>query len=285
MKNILSIDGGGCLGCGPLRVLAQLEADGIFVRDDILAGTSVGGLLVLLRATGRSWMEIEQEFTKWVDKIFVKAPFWWSMDPTRPKFQDDGIVAATKALFGDLRCKDAGHPFFVTSFDFQQGRGKIWDNTDDALLRDVALRTSAAPTYFQPRDSRWADGALATNNPSVVALAGAMHKLDLRMEDISVMSFATGGSYWKDPEVGCRTTKLGWATAVIDACLEGGEELHEFMLDQFLGDRHFRLDPKCAKKFAMDDLSCMEEFKGIWQKFYDENKFRLINFVHTGRVK
>ena len=280
---ILSIDGGGVLGCGPLRLLAQLEADGVNIHDDILAGTSVGGLLVLLRATGKSWMEIELIFNKWVGKIFDDAPWWWDADPTRPKFQDDGVIAATQAIFGDLRCKDAQVPFFVTSFDFQQGKAKIWDNTDDAFLRDVALRTSAAPTYFQPRDSRWADGALATNNPSAVALAGAKSKLEMKIENMSVLSLATGGSFWKDPKVGRRTTKLEWAGAVIDACLEGSEELHEFLTEQLIEKRHLRLDPLCQRKFPMDDLSGMAEFKGLWQKLYDARKYEIITFIQTGR--
>ena len=285
MTMILSIDGGGCLGCGPLRLLAQLEADGVNIHDDILAGTSVGGLLVLLRATGRTWMSIEQEFTKWAPQIFADAPWWWKADPTRPKYQDDGILAATKALFGDKKCGDAEIPFFVTSFDFQQGRSKIWDNTDDARLADVALRTAAAPTYFQPRESRWADGGLVANNPSVIGIAGALHKLEKPLGQLSVLSLATGGDFWVNPQVGRRTTVLGWAKPVISAQMDGGEERDEFVADQLLGGRHLRVDPACQKAFAMDALGSMQEFRNLWQTAYLRRKPDILNLIQTGAWK
>ena len=51
---IISIDGGGTLGCGPAEPLKLMEDHGVS-HADVLAGTSVGGLLVALRATGRTW--------------------------------------------------------------------------------------------------------------------------------------------------------------------------------------------------------------------------------------
>ena len=288
MSLILSIDGGGALGAGPLRLLASLEADGINIHDDIhddiLTGTSVGGLLVLCRAIGMSWQETETVFTKWVPAIFAPSPWWWSADPTRPKYQDDGIIAATHALFGDKRAKDAERPFFVTSFDFQQGRPKIWDNTDDETLVNIALRTSAAPTYFQPRESRWADGALASNNPSMIGVAGAMGKLEKSLPNLSVLSLATGGSFWTDPQIGRRTTPLGWAQPVITATLDGGEEVPDYQCAMILGKRYLRLDPGCTHDFPMDKLSMLDEFRGLWSALYLKRKAEILSLVQTGSV-
>lgn len=271
---ILSIDGGGVLGCGPVEFLKQMELyeNWFGTTEDVLAGTSVGGLLVALRATGRSWTDISDVFDRWVKKIFATPPFWWRMDPTRPQFQDDGIKAAVQAELGSLRCRDAKVPFFIPSFDFANGRPKIFDMTDDDLLSDVVLRTTAAPTYFQPRDGRWADGALATNNPSVIAICGAVRKLGKSLDGIKVLSLNTGGTFWDDPHVDRRMTKIAWAMPMINSQLEGSEELADFQATALLGDRHLRLTPALPKRFPIDDPSKCPEYRRYWSALWSAKR-------------
>ena len=274
---IISIDGGGALGCGPAELLRLLDnADG--AQADVLAGTSVGALLVSLRATGKSWSDISVIFDRWVGKIFEAPPFWWRMDPTRPKFRDDGIRAAVAAELGDLRCCDASIPFFIPASDFATGRVKVFDITDKDLLRDVVLRSAAAPTYFQPRDGRWADGALGANNPSMIAVCGAIDKLSAKLEDIWCLSLCTGGSYWSDPNIGRRTTKLGWASPVISFAMEGTEELAEFQADAVLDSRHLRIDPELSRKYPIDNVGMCEEYRDIWRALWLRRKDEILNW-------
>lgn len=284
MTLLLSIDGGGALGAGPLRLLAQLEADGINLHDDALAGTSVGGILALARASGRPWMEIEQVFNKWVGKIFATAPWWWRADPTRPKYQSDGLEAAVDAIFGTKKCADAEIPFFVTTFDMATGTPKVITNLDDLSMRDAALMTSAAPTYFQPRGSRWVDGALAANNPVMVGIAGSLRQLEIPVAQLSALSLGTTGFSWKDPQVGRRTAQLGWVTPILNALLDGDEDLHAGFADAVLPGRHLRVSPKIAHDYPMDDLTHLAEFKGLWQNTYTERKAEILRLVQTGKV-
>lgn len=274
---IISIDGGGALGCGPAELLRLLEnADGAQV--DALAGASVGALLVALRTTGRSWSDISTTFDKWVCKIFESPPLWWKLDPTRPAFQDDGIRAAVLAELGEARCCDAHIPFFIPVSDFTAGRVKVYDATDTALLRDVVLESTAAPTYFQPRGGRWADGGLAANNPSMLAICGAIDKLGAKLEDIRCLSLSTGGSFWEDPGIGRRTTKLGWATRVISFALDGTEELAEFQANALLGSRHLRLDPELTRKYPIDDPKLCREYRGIWSGLWTRRKDEILRW-------
>lgn len=271
MTMILSIDGGGCLGAGPAELLRLLEAAELF-DEDVVAGTSVGGLLAAMRATGRSWSDISATFDKWVGPIFKKPSLLWRCDPTRPKFDDDGLLAATAAELGELRCCDVKKPFFIPAFDFANGRPKIFDHTDTDLLRDVVMRTTAAPTYFQPRESRWADGGLVANNPSAIAVCGAMHLFDCGPSDVKVLSLNTGGTVWEDPKVGLRTSAVGWVKPVISAALDGNEEIAEFQCSTMLGDRHLRLTPRLAKKYPIDDPSVVGEYRAIWRGLWDSSK-------------
>lgn len=265
---ILSIDGGGVLGCGPVEYLTLLEEElrhqGL-PKEDALAGTSVGGLLVACRAMGYTWQEVSDIFDRWVHRIFARPPLWWRMDPTRPKFQDDGIIAATRAVLGNAKCSDARVPFFIPVYDMQNGRPKVFDMTDGDKLADVVMRTCAAPTYFQPRDERWVDGALASNNPSVIGICGAVQKLGARLPELKVLSLNTGGTFWKDPKVGRRMTVLQWASPMINAQLEGNEEQADFQASALLGPNHLRVTPNLPRKFAMDEPEKCAEYRRHWR--------------------
>lgn len=234
----------------------------------------MGGLLVLLRAIGLTWHEIEREFSARLPEIFEKPGLLWRLNPTRPKYSDKGIVKAATELFGDRTCGDALLPFFVTSFNMETGKAKVFDRADPDLLRDVALRTSAAPTYFPPRGA-YVDGAFVANNPSAIALAGARGKLGALPGDLRLLSFDTGGGFWKNPKVGPRTTVLGWAKPAIQALMHGGEEVHEYITEQALKENHLRISPNNSKDFEMDDLSRLGEWVGLWATAFHDSKERV----------
>lgn len=270
----VSVDGGGELITGPALFFDQLERPECYGpldgKVDVWSGTSAGCIYALLRAIGKNASEAHTLIDAGNPKIFHAVPFWWKMDPTRPKWESDGIEKLAKDIFGDRKCCDVTTPFFCVSFDFTTGKPKIWDTSDDAYLRDVVLTSTAAPTYFQPRNSRYADGGLVSNNPSPILIAGAKQKLGIMPEDLLVLSINTGGSYWKNPKIGARTTKLGWITPIIDAALYGNEEMSTFIADAWIGDRHLRIGPKDTHEFELDATEALPEFRQLWQNAFDE---------------
>ena len=59
---------------------------------------------------------------------------------------------------------------------------------NDMTVVEAAMRTSAAPTYF-PISGGYTDGAIAANNPSIIACAKAMaHYPDVNQRNIAVLS-------------------------------------------------------------------------------------------------
>lgn len=275
---ILSIDGGGCLGCGPAELMKRLE-ETLPVSEDVLAGTSVGGLLVALRVTGLSWSQISNVFDEWCPVIFKDPDILWKMDPTRPKFPSKGIETAARTLLKDARCSDFKVPFYITSYDMKLGRPKVFDNTDPDLLSEVVLRTSAAPTYFAPRDSRWVDGAFTANNPSMIALTATMHKMGVNPEDCELLSLNTGGSYWKDPSIGARTTALGWASVAIKALMDGNEEGPAYQCDAILGARHTRIIPELDRPWSITDYKANPRYREIWADCFRSRRDALIRWA------
>lgn len=265
---ILSIDGGGALGCGPLEFLDQMEAAGL-AGADIYAGSSVGALLVGLALTGHSWSESVDIFSRWTGQIFPAPSIWRKANPFLPKYPSGGIEEACLSVFGNVRCNQIKTPFFIPVSDIAAGRPKIFDNSAPDLLRDVVLRSTAAPSYFTPRESKWIDGGLVANNPSVIAIGGAI-KAGADLSELKCLSLATGGDFWKDPQIGPRTTLLGWASPLIHYGLMGGEERDEFTADRLLKERHLRISPALDRDYEMDDLSVLPAYRGIWRAEWDK---------------
>jgi len=261
---ILSLDGGGALGVGPARFLAKLEAARGPLQEDALTGTSVGGLLVLLRAVGYRWQEISLIADHAVPRIFSRRQ--WSL--IGPKWSAEPLEQVCAQYLG-VPARSVKTPFFVPAFDMVTGQPKIFDNTDDCTLADIALATSAAPTYFTPRNNRYVDGGLVANNPSMIGLMGAVHAGLVDLADVRMLSLATGGSYWENPKVSEGMLLTSWLRPIIKACLSGGQQRDAFMCRETLGERYLRISPEDQKDYAMDDLGVLDEWRGLWDTAYE----------------
>jgi hypothetical protein len=263
MSLILSIDGGGALGVGPAYFMALLESSQD-IKEDVLAGTSVGGLLCLLRASGRSWQQIHDIADSVVPRIFSRRQ--WGI--VGPKW-DSGPLESVCREYLSIPAREAKTPFFVPCFDMATGQPKIWDNTDDVLMCDIALATSAAPSYFPPRGS-YVDGGLVANNPSMIGLMGAVHAGLVNLADVQMLSLATGGSFWENPHVHEEMIITSWLSPIIKACLSGGQKRDAFMCAELLGDRYKRVSPADKEDFPMDDLARLDEWRALWLDAYKD---------------
>ena len=185
---------------------------------------------------------------------------------------------AAQFCLGNIRCDQVRTPFFIPVFDFENMRPKIYDMTDKDLLRDVVVRTTAAPTYFAPPEDRYSDGGLISNNPSALAIAGVHAKLGVSLDKISVLSLDTGGPSLERCHVSSRMTKLGWVRPLITSQLEGNEEVAEFMSSALLGDRHLRISPRIQKKPPIDDPSCVYSYRQVWRTTWSENVDRFLKW-------
>lgn len=270
MKKLLSIDGGGALGCGPALMLYLLSREYGF-DFDAYAGSSIGAALVCAYACGYQEKDVDALFMDLMAKIFDEPSLFWRLDPRNPKYKDIGLEQALCQLFGDRKMRDLNKPVFITSADFQLGRAKIWDRDDDALVRDVVRKSVAAPTYFSPVASRYCDGGLVANNPVMIGIGG-MIATGAKLEEIQVLSLDTGGSFWKDPLISAHMLSLQWASPIIQFSINGNEERDAFTATQLLGTRHLRLTPEQDRNVEMDDLKSLGYWRGLWENMYNLNK-------------
>ncbi|KAM9995857.1 hypothetical protein ACTFIY_002056 [Dictyostelium cf. discoideum] len=125
--------------------------------------------------------------------------------------------------------------------------------TGDHLVVDVALRTSAAPTYF-PIYQGFVDGGVYANNPSLCAVTSAISS-GIKLTEICVLSLSTGrdGKYVSPDQYGEGNWGLAqWAPTLIDMLLDSNVEISDFQCAQLLAEKYHRVDPLLTKNIDLD---------------------------------
>lgn len=113
-----------------------------------------------------------------------------------------------RATFGDRKLKDTLVPVQVVTFDLLSNSPIVFNSVDhgDMSMVDVALASTAAPTFFPPveiRDSegvvyQCADGGMHENNPVFSALAFTIENYrkefgnELDLNSVRILSVGTG---------------------------------------------------------------------------------------------
>lgn len=192
---ILSIDGGGVKGLYSATILEELEKRYGRIADyfDLICGTSTGGIIALGLSAGIPAKHIADFYRERGPLIFKRGGhglrlmnallnFVW-----RSKYSSEPLQQSLSAVFKDIKMKDAQTRLVIPSVDLASASGIVFKTPHHVLftrdgeiaMSDVALATSAAPTYFpiaQIRDHfQWlADGGLWANNPSLLGVIEAM---------------------------------------------------------------------------------------------------------------
>ena len=205
MYRILAIDGGGSRGIIPATLLHCLQQDtGINPVEhfDLLAGTSTGGIICIALAAGISPGELVSLYLNRSAEIFSEN---WidGISGMDEHLQADYSNKSLKKILNQLlQQKTMGwvhqQPHFgqqnktlmVCAFNLDPAasdphsrdrnyRPVVFNSAylrdKDELLADLALRTSAGPTYF-PIYQHHIDGGVAMNNPSMAAIAFAINE-------------------------------------------------------------------------------------------------------------
>jgi uncharacterized protein len=213
---ILSIDGGGIKGLYSAAFLADLEQrfnKRIADCFDLIAGTSTGGILALALAARIPAQEIVDFYKNWGPKIFPQR--FKFLRTIRSlfvsKYNNIFLSEAVKEVFKEVKIKDIYEnqnpcALCITSINAITGLPYVFKTPhnphlirdNDHYLWELALATSAAPTYFPIVKIRnplskssfnlFVDGGLWANNPSMVALTEALTYKSERMNDIYLLS-------------------------------------------------------------------------------------------------
>lgn len=273
--NILSLSGGGFLGLYTVSVLARLEEmyeAPIAKSFELLAGTSVGGIIALGLANEVPAKRIQAAFEKHGATIFsnraAPSSFFDSLldigrSALRPKYDDGNLHDTITEIVGvTTKMADLKHPVIVPAVNLSKGLPQIFKTGHHPDFRvdpkrnvvDVALATSAAPTYFpiaEINDELFADGGLYANSPDLLALHEAEHFLSQKVGNIHVLSIGTTTSQFSFAHAhGRRLGLLGWLTdqRLVNVMIASQQHSVNYMMGHRLGNRYLRLDASQSKE-------------------------------------
>lgn len=265
---ILSIDGGGIRGIIPATILSFLESelqklDGEHVRladyFDVIAGTSTGGLISAMLASPNekkrpmfAAKDIKEFYLSQCPKIFPQdssllAPVMKMVKSVLgPRYDGRYLHKVVKEKLENTRLHQALTNVVIPTFDIKRLQPTIFSTYQlknkpsiDALLSDICIGTSAAPTYlpahyFKTEDRTGAvrefniiDGGVAANNPTLVAMGEVTKEIIGKNPDFLgvlgmdytrffVISLGTGSAKTEEKynaEVAARWGVLGWLTS------------------------------------------------------------------------
>lgn len=302
---ILSLDGGGVRGALSAQLLANIEsyldaknreAIPLGKRFDLIVGTSTGALIALGLAYGKTATEVLSFYDKNMAQVFDK-PKWIPRWLTRPKYNVEVLRDALDKFFGTSTLKDLEVDACITAVSLQNAKPRFY-KTDymkrnagrlEEKLVDIALGSSAAPTYFPAHNSRFSsdlvDGGLCANNPSVVGIVEArqFERISKRsatsqwpadFQDIVMISIGTGEpcampyNHQKLRHAGLArwVTSRGIAGPTVplfDVTIESQSVLAHFQSAFLLTERYLRVNPKLTFPMRLDDVSKLAELKNL----------------------
>lgn len=221
---ILSLNGGGARGLFTISVLAEIERiieDKSGLGDvkagdyfDLITGTSIGGILALGLAAGKSARELEVVFRQKAPDIFPSQPSWLKAFRAAfmPRYKSQPLYDTVASMVGeDTTFNDLNRRVMIPAVNLSTGKPQFFKtphnpefNRDGRLtLVDAAMATSAAPTYFAPHyckdlDAYFADGGLVANNPSFIGLHEVFrdmrsHFPEADVPDVKILNIGTLG--------------------------------------------------------------------------------------------
>jgi patatin-like phospholipase/acyl hydrolase len=278
---ILALDGGGIRGVYTAVLLRRLEEQvpGFLGRADLVAGTSTGGILALAVAKGLTADELVKLYQDNGKQIFARSIFRQIGDLgdlIGAKYDNANLEKILGKVFGDLTLDNLlPRHVLVTSFDLDcpatPGKPRTWnpkffhnfagdDSDGKEKVVDVALRTSAAPTYF-PVFQGCVDGGVVANNPAMAALAQALDTGTGKQElaDIRLFSVGTGLS---PTFISGETHNWGitqWAHSLVNMMIEGMMGVADYECSRVLREKYFRLAPILAAPVALDAVDKIPE--------------------------
>ena len=265
---ILALSGGGYLGLYAAVVLAELEArvgEPLGRRFDLIAGTSVGGLLSMALAFEVPMAELVKLFLERGEEVFssrrlptgaVTRLLDLSRSVMGPKYTGEALRKELTRHFGKRTLGDALHAVVVPAVDVTRSVTKVFKtphaqaSLGDAGLSavDVTLAICAAPAFFpcvKVGDKLYADGGLFAVAPDQVALHEAELFMGAKPSKVRMLSVGTatmGYQPMEKPEADVGA--VGWLTdgRLILTMISVQQQHVQAIMEDRLADRYMRLD-------------------------------------------
>lgn len=281
-KKILSIDGGGIKGVFPASFLATVEDSipgKIADHFDLIVGTSTGGIIALALGLGLSAKEILGFYEKYGPEIFKGNRFLrFIRQLGYSKYENKELKKALENTFGDKKLGHSKNRLVIPSLNLETGEVYVYKTAHhERFQRDfkegvveVALGTSAAPTYFPTHVTSSGipliDGGIWANNPMGMAVVEAIGVLEWPRDKLKILS------------IGCTSESLNikdgrkkglgrfyWGINIADVFMASQSFASLGTAQLLAGHQNIvRINPSVAnKKFGLDLVSEISSLRGL----------------------
>lgn len=187
-------------------------------------------------------------------------------------------IVPSGTLVGELKTR-----VIIPSVNLSKGKPQVFktphhprfERDHKLLVRDVALATSAAPTFFPPHEidsELFADGGLYANSPDDLALHEAIHFLKASLADVRMLSIGTTTSNFAWSSAAAKAPGyLDWTlrNRLMNATIGSQQINSDYVMRHRLENHYFRLDAEpsaeqaaelgldIASDFAKQDLKAL----------------------------
>jgi hypothetical protein len=285
---VLAIDGGGIKGLYSAKILSLIEEElqrqhgstvGLVDYTDLICGTSTGGLIALALSLGIPAKTICEFYELKGPKIFAGSQNVFALLRQTlfgGKFSDRPLNAALQEMFKTKTIGDSNCLLCIPTYDFTHGTYDIFkfDHKEGNLSRhnrlpmvDIALATSAAPTYFplaqieKENNTQYVDGGVWANNPSLVGFLEAATYFvgqgkpydHLSLLSVASLNFGSG----KPPLLKRNRSFIRWAPDLFNLSLIGQSEFADIFLSRI--QQHLTIFPITYTRIPSSPISSEQE--------------------------
>ncbi len=205
---ILSLDGGGAKGFYTLGVLDEIEKNTgkpICESFDLIFGTSTGSIIAVLLARGESVGEILKLYNNHVPKVMkgnkAKTRSKALNDLANDIFKDT-TISSFKTGIGIVATNWKDERPLIFKASVEQAHGSIGSfvpffgcSVADAVISSCSAYPFFNTHYITKNNGdilEVGDGGFCANNPTLYAIADAIKALNIKQENIRVVSLGVG---------------------------------------------------------------------------------------------
>ena len=281
-KRILSLDGGGIRGALTLGYLEEMES---LLRDrydkpdfvlsdyfDLVGGTSTGAIIATFIALGKPVEEIKNLYLTLGAKIFTNRSHllnWWYFRYFLSAQYDHTILENELENLPEIKDLTLGSKEFKTGLAIFAKRAdtystfvfhnhpsnSYYEYNKGIYIKDLLRATSAAPSYFKPKEIIFDDGESAVfidggvsmaNNPSLMlflmaTIKGYGYQWAKSKDHMLMISVGTGFHtskvQKKEKDKLLRRKSIGWAPALPDMFMKDATEQNKYLMQYFSNAR------------------------------------------------
>ena len=252
---ILSIDGGGIKGLYSSTVIEHLESKyNCNMSDyfDMLCGTSTGGLIALALSLKIPATKLSELYADKGAEIFPNIPIINTIKQILwgGKYTEKNLRKNLHKIFEDRKLGESNNLLCIPSYSLTDARPWVFkfdhkegqlDRDNKAKYVDVALSTSAAPTYLPLCEidyydkKQFVDGGVWANNPTMVGLIEALryfvgkNKEYDSIQILSISSLSTTGG--KPIGLNRYRSFARWRGDLFDVFSTGQSSFTEYFMD------------------------------------------------------